>query len=757
MGDSMKKLIDQLENKIHLKKIKIFNYLYLKKLDFDRQKYGFIYILLFLLSLIFSLIISNFLNITNVDEFATLFSDTGIALIGLSGIIFTLQIFTQETNNNYTNSVMEKIVNLKFQHIIEYVYIITITFIFLLIPKTSVFLNGINLLAPFYFLTIIIIFIMLGTDLFVSTKLSNKRQLIIIIEKRINYILDGIEKIYLDFDNYSKKNNLGNPPLIDYIAKSNRIFSSYVQCINYILRGSINDPLLFENGMESYIKIVKKRLEKRKNRLVHVDIPFFNEILPTTGNDGFIEKYILEYLNEYADIALENKNRDIIQIIQRIYHEIILLGKDNTYVNDGKIELTIRITFTYYLDVVKKIVKMNNENMLFETIEVFKDIFINHGKYYYDLLDDSFAEFINESVDIALENKSAMNYRNLLEIANIPINCILLNKDHYNYLRVEPILNSIKSNIFKFVTTPGLIKRRDGARLYLQFVFNSADPNGLQNCLITFYNSNISDNGDYIDYSDRVYEIIKRFVEFYTSKEILACLKVLYNDNRFVTGFVDYRYTLGIFTRMLLYMINSNQFKHCNDKLKCLLRICFKSVGEMVLRYDSNSMRISELDDFYKDDIYNSLKDLIEHNNLIKQLYFDNYYISLTTTYDKNLKARKNIDNYFEFLSLLIISFDNDEMLDKFINWYFDNVQTNIVGMIYEYKEIIAFGHFGHESLSYEHRKIIKDKIYTLIEKRLKECSATELGDIVVKLNMKISKQVKKQNKIKCILECIKK
>ena len=97
MGDSMKKLIDQLENKIHLKKIKIFNYLYLKKLDFDRQKYGFIYILLFLLSLIFSLIISNFLNITNVDEFATLFSDTGIALIGLSGIIFTLQIFTQET------------------------------------------------------------------------------------------------------------------------------------------------------------------------------------------------------------------------------------------------------------------------------------------------------------------------------------------------------------------------------------------------------------------------------------------------------------------------------------------------------------------------------------------------------------------------------------------------------------------------------------------------------------------------------------
>lgn len=355
----------------------------------DTQKFGYLYILLFLLSILLSIVISKFIDITYDDSLKNLFVDTGIALIGLSGIIFTLQIFNQETRNTYTNSVMEKILDIRFQHLIEYIYIITITFIFLLIPRINMFQANMNVFLPFFYLTIINIFVMLGIDLFISSNLSNKYKLINIIEKRINNIIDIIEKQHIEIEKYSKRINSYNPPLSEYIAKSNKIFSCYIQCINTLLRSSIDDPILFENGMEAYIKIIKNRLSKRKNKFIHIDIPFFNEILPTSDNDSFIEKYMLEYLNEYATMAFENKNRDILQIVQRTYHQILLLGKNNKYKNGEKLELTVRVIYSYYLEVVKMIMQMNNDNMLFDTVEVFKDLFIDKRKFFYDLIDDS--------------------------------------------------------------------------------------------------------------------------------------------------------------------------------------------------------------------------------------------------------------------------------------------------------------------------------------------------------------------------------
>ena len=79
--------------------------------------------------------------------------------------------------------------------------------------------------------------------------------------------------------------------------------------------------------MDYYINIVKRRLEIRKNKFIFFNIPLITEIMPLKDNDYFIERYILEYLVEYSNLALQNKNRDVLDIIQNVYLKILILGK----------------------------------------------------------------------------------------------------------------------------------------------------------------------------------------------------------------------------------------------------------------------------------------------------------------------------------------------------------------------------------------------------------------------------------------------
>ena len=145
----LKKLCNKLKNKINFNKIKIINYIRIYKIKFDNKKFGYLYIVLALFSIILSFLISNYIKIEYDDSLKDLFFNTGIALIGLSGIIFTLQIFNQETRNNYTNSVMEKILDIRFQHIIQYIYLIFVTIIFLFIPRLSSFVENATIILPF--------------------------------------------------------------------------------------------------------------------------------------------------------------------------------------------------------------------------------------------------------------------------------------------------------------------------------------------------------------------------------------------------------------------------------------------------------------------------------------------------------------------------------------------------------------------------------------------------------------------------------
>ena len=358
----------KIEQKLSFLKLKFKCYIRTKyMLSIDTKWNAILYISIILIGLLLSYFLKINYNIKtdSLKEYYDLFRNTGIALIGLSGIVFTLQIFSQESQNNYMNSVMEKIVDIRAQHIVEYLYLCFTTIMFLILPKVHM---NINMSINYYYISLITIFILLGIDLFSTTRNSNKYRLLKKIEKRVNRIVKLVEKDNKDFEHYCIKYKQKNISIVENLNRMNSLFVSQIQCNNIILRNSIDDPLLFSNGMDVYINIIKVRLEKRKNTFTRINIPFINEVLPNDDNDSFIEKYMIEYLDEYAKNALNNKNRDILAIIQNTYHKILVLGKDNRYKNSDDLELTIKMIFTYYLALIKDIVILNNENMLFDTI-----------------------------------------------------------------------------------------------------------------------------------------------------------------------------------------------------------------------------------------------------------------------------------------------------------------------------------------------------------------------------------------------------
>ena len=504
---------------LYFKYIKTINFIRIYRTKIDSRKFGIVFISL----IIIGGFIANLQLIPviedNINNYKILVTNTGIALIGLLGIVFTLQIFNQEVSNNYTNSVIEKLVDSKFQHIIEYLFILVMTFIFLFVPQYNCFEVNLSLLMNIYYISLVVIFLIFGLDLFVCLNYGNKYKMIKLIEKKANRILDIVFKIHLSIDKYCKVTNQQNSSLTDCINGYNPIFQSYIQCINYILRTSIDDPILFSNGMDAYLKIIKNRLKYRKNQFQHVNIPFISELLPNNDNDAFIEKYMLEYLNEYSIIALENNNRDILSIVQRTYFNMLILGRDNRYANDGEIELTIKVMFSYYLANIKMIVQYNNDNLLLDTVEMFKELFLKYHNEFYDLIDDSLYERIDEMFEIVIEKKSIMNYRTLQELISLTIYAIIYSDKEYNYLKLDKAFYVIKNSIYKLCTTKQFVKTFDGARLMLNFSLNNMEKYSIVNILTSLFNSCIDNNGKFIKTINDVDKLMKPYVDFLHRKK----------------------------------------------------------------------------------------------------------------------------------------------------------------------------------------------------------------------------------------------
>ena len=337
----------------------------------------------------------------------------------------------------------------------------------------------------------------------------------------------------------------------------------------------------------------------------------------------------------------------------------------------------------------------------------------------------------------------------------MPIHSLITKEDRYNYIRIEPIFKSIKNSIFKSIPLSALIKHRDGARLYYQYIFNSMDPQSLSNYFIYCFNNIIvsENNKD----AKNIYENIKLFVDFYTSNEIIEFLKFMDNNGRFVTGFVDFRYILAVFAKAIFKMLTMNEYKEIHNKLKSLLKSIFGSFNNAVIRHNSNGMRISELDDFYNDDLNNVIGYEEKANSEIKKLYFDSYYNSLILIYDNNIKSRRSILDYHEFIDLVYKYCEDEKYIINLVNWYCEKVNCNLTHIINEYNDLSSYEHLGINKLDYKNKERLKAILYNKIESSIKECSKEVIDKTLSDLNIQVKKRLSINEKVNTILNSLKK
>ena len=730
----------KIEQKLSFLKLKFKCYIRTKyMLSIDTKWNAILYISIILIGLLLSYYLKINYNIKtdSLKEYYDLFRNTGIALIGLSGIVFTLQIFSQESQNNYMNSVMEKIVDIRAQHIVEYLYLCFTTIMFLILPKVHM---NINMSINYYYISLITIFILLGIDLFSTTRNSNKYRLLKKIEKRVNRIVKLVEKDNKDFDHYCIKYNQKNISLVENLNRMNSLFVSQIQCINIILRNSIDDPLLFSNGMDVYINIIKVRLEKRKNTFTRINIPFINEVLPNDDNDSFIEKYMIEYLDEYAKNALNNKNRDILAIIQNTYHKILVLGKDNRYKNSDDLELTIKIIFTYYLGLIKYIVILNNENMLFDTISVFKDLFIKNSNSFRNLISQELYDKLEEISDIALSNRSLMNYRNIQALITVTLYTILNNENDLKRYDLKNVFKTLRSNCIKF-TVKSEVKRYDGGRIYLNYIFHSFEPYSVIKYLENYYNDNVKDN-EFVSKERFDNGEMSYFVEFFTDKSIIMCLSELRNKGIYVTGPNDLKYSLGLIIQLIFKLLNGKKYNHISSKLKADLFECFKAIADLLSKENSYGSAYYELNDFFNALLYNSIVAVLEENKNLKDLYIRHYCFCIKEIYRDSAKGEMDIEYLYEIINFLYYEDRTDEV-ESLLEWYLSLFDNRLFAIYDSYKEI-SRNFISERKITYENIKKLQNILINKYSEALKNVTNEELNLFIKKYNIKIESKTKR-------------
>ena len=739
------------------KKLKIYFFIKRKLFIFkyiNKKEYGFDYLALILISILISISIMNILNIyyLNFDNknYAKLYQDTGIALIGLEAIVFTLQIFNQEVKNEYMNSVMENIIDTKFQHIIQYIYLTTITILFLLIPNVNYFNIHITFFIPFYFLSLFSILVILGIDLFTSTSNSNKVNLIKMIETKTIYIMNCIDKV-CEKINSNYKQNISK---IEYLNKFNNVFISYIQSINSVIRNHINDPILFSNGMETYIKIARERLTLRKNILSYLNIPFFSEILPSKDNDSFIEKYLLEYLDEYARIALDNKNRDVLSIIQNVYYSIIIIGKDNKYINKDEIELTIKVSFSYYIKLIKYLIEFNNENLLFETIEIFKKIFIANYKDFYTLVNINFIDDIKEMTSIALSKKSLMNFRNIQGLITIPMYSIINSNNEYRVINIELLLDALKNSLYEFTLAKNLIKRRDEARFYLNYIIDIIQPYSFYKFIINYYNQQIDENNNFKNTTFFDDNMLEPFIKFLNDKLVTNCILKLNEDNRYVTGVTNIYTHITTYSDILMKLIINKKFNHIKRKNIYLLNICFEILKKYSLRYEkSNGMRFHEIDNYFELLINKYIN--IQQTEEIRDLLINSYLEILKEITIVDSKYRNDFEYFYPCINK-IYNFcdDSNNIVLELINWYINYHEDKLKTIYVIYNELVNHSFFN-KNLSHNNKEKLREVVKLQFISILGKLKNNELNTFIRNRKLNINLKISKNNKINKILELI--
>lgn len=706
------------------------------------NQYKTLYLLISLLILIILIyVISKLLVIIDFElKGDNIYSDTGIALIGMVALIFSLNTYKQQILYKYMNSVMDKILNDKKYDILQYIVVVIISIIFIFM--SNIICNN-YISTSIYICCLTYIFILFGLDLVAISNKLDKVKIIKECEKKIKVTTKCLEKEYRIIKKYTERNNKKIGSDICFMEVFNQIYTAYVQCINMIVRDNINDTIAFREAMQVYVNIAKERLERRKNKITHLEEPLLAEIISTRENDTFIEKYILEYLQEYSKIALKEKNRDIISSIQETYYALIILGSENKYINDKEnIELTIKIILTYYLNNIRDIVELNNENLLFETTEIMQKIFIKNGEKYISLIDGMYIDKVVEICKEAINQESEINLRNSIELLIIPIYTLLKSETKYQKAKIEMIYKALEKVLTLFTTNIKFIKKYNEARIALNHMFNCLEPVSICNIYRVYYKFNIIKEKKDILYKK---DILDELLGFLEKEETIKNVIFLKKNNYYVTIDTDINAILELIIDISLKIINLNDEKLTKIYKKVLMQT-FKIYNKYVMYYDKGIIQY-EIDEFYKcimirnkNVIDDSMKEEIANMFLSGKLFY--------------MRERKlNFNTFITYILCVIEIEDEDkkkENINKIITMLTNDDMKNEINLFIKIKK--HYRPFEKEEITrvYKYCSIVmeeqlKDKLTTLKKE--------EIVEILSRNNIEYKQDLKKEDLINLIFE----
>lgn len=708
------------------------------------NQYKTIYLVISLLILIvFICIVSKILLkmdfLLNIDN---IYSDTGIALIGMVALIFSLNTYKQQMLYKYMNSVMDRILNDKKYNILQYIIITTIAIIFIFMPSV---IHNSYVCTSVYICCLLYTFMIFGFDLVVISNKLDKIKIIKECEKKIKITTKCLEREYKIIKKFAEKSNQKVENDIKFMESFNRIYVAYIQCINMIVRDNINDTIAFEEAMQVYIDITKERLERRKNRITHLIEPLLSEMISTGENDIFIERYILEYLQEYSNIALKEKNRDILSVIQKTYYTLLICGSENKYINNNDdIELTVKIILIYYLNNIEDIVELNNENLLFETTGIMKEIFIKNGDKYASLIDGMYIDKIVEICEKCIEQKSEINLRNSIELLVIPICTLLISNSEYKEVKLRMIYKAIQKVLTLFTNNIKFIQKYNEARLPLNHVFNCLEPISICNIYRDYYNSIIvRDNKINKDilYKEDIFDGLLEFME---KEENIKNVIFLKKTNYYVTIDTDINAIFELIIDKSLRIINLND-ESLTKKYKEILKRTLRIYSKYVTYYDEEILQY-EIDEFYEYIITRNesiLKDSMKE-------FINNMFFECKLKYTKEEKLK--LDVFIKYISN-IMKMENEDKKQEKINEIIsiltkDDIKARIVLFIKIKKHYKPF------------EKEEDTKVYTycsmLMEEQIKDditkLKKEELIEILKQSNIKYEQDMEKEELIDLIL-----
>ena len=744
--------------------LRIKTYFYMVKFHFFNYRTAIIYILIILSVLLCTILSPRVINLLQqkgvlpiyniVDMYSkyySLYIDTGIGLVGFSALVFSLKTFKQQALNEYMNSVFQKLFDGKVDTYIQYGYLFIIIIIFLFFPNTEIFSIKLSYFIVFYYFSIFSVLFIFGLELaHISNKLS-KNSILKEIKKRVIYLYNVGEKIDKNYQKFETKYNYQKHQDLFIIRQMSSIFIVYTQCINLIIKKSFDDPIIFGDGIQTLYDISKVRLEQRKNKFNDYSIPLISETTSLKANDTFIERYLLEYLDDYSKLSLENRNKDNLYIIEMMYKDLLIAGKDNRYINNQQLELTIKIIFIYYLKMIGYIVDFNNENMLFQTINVFKFLFISNRKYFEELVDKNYCDTMSQLSEQALKNKSLMNYRNIQGLITIGLYSVLFSKNEYKEVYLKEIFRTLKISLNLLVKNRNLILEKDGAKIYLDYIFNDICDISISRIYRTFFNSNISKEGKIIDLELSKANNYKCLADFLDDKNVMKNLEILHNSGYFISCdiFVLSMCSLLIETSLKLYILFDNE-KNREEYHRLFIKT-FDTAIQYIKIFNQNKRIIQSKTDRFYCDIADKILIFKKENETIRNQFLTLYEDALFSNYN-NIDDDFQFEHFFKyFLTIYNIFSGNEETTKNYITIFLDRLNDKLNNKIILVRQFISlkdsnslFSLSNYNPIKHILEEVIQEYILKLLPKYTRQ----KLNEIYTLLTGKKTNKSESKNQV---------